>query len=195
FFLMFLFSFSFIRLLSSSLHSSSRFFPYVSPPQFLLIPLLFSSFLSIVFRQGCASLAAFWSSSLFFGQSVPLRRLLSSALLTFLKGHTISLAFNRVLRKVCKLGLEIISPTNMYTIPMEIISNSKYYPFFKDCIGAIDGTHVPTSIPQNEQIPFRRRKTNTTWNIMWVCSFDMLFTYVMSGWKDRSMILAYLLNV
>ena len=46
-------------------------------------------------------------------------------------GHTISLAFNRVLRKVCKLGLEIISPTNMYTIPMEIISNSKYYPFFK----------------------------------------------------------------
>uniref|UniRef100_A0A0A0LCZ7 DUF8040 domain-containing protein n=1 Tax=Cucumis sativus TaxID=3659 RepID=A0A0A0LCZ7_CUCSA len=28
-------------------------------------------------------------------------------------GHTISLAFNRVLRKVCKLGLEIISPPNM----------------------------------------------------------------------------------
>uniref|UniRef100_A0A9I9E6S2 DUF8040 domain-containing protein n=1 Tax=Cucumis melo TaxID=3656 RepID=A0A9I9E6S2_CUCME len=73
-------------------------------------------------------------------------------------GHTISLAFNLVLRKVCKLGGEIIRPpnmNNMNTVPMEIVSNSKYYPFFKDCIGAIDGTHVAASIPQNEQIPLR----------------------------------------
>ncbi|KAL0559282.1 hypothetical protein IC582_003883 [Cucumis melo] len=68
----------------------------------------------------------------------------------------------------------------MDTVPMEIVSNSKYSSFFKDCIGDIDGTHVAASIPQNEQIPFRGRKTNTTWNIMCVCSFDMLFTYVMS---------------
>ncbi|KAL0561426.1 hypothetical protein IC582_001853 [Cucumis melo] len=96
-------------------------------------------------------------------------------------GHTISLAFNLVLSKVCKLDREIISPPNIDTVPMEIVSNSKYYPFFKDCIGAIDGTHVPASILQNEQIPFRGRKTNTTWNIMCVCSFDMLFMYVISG--------------
>ncbi|XP_050939356.1 L10-interacting MYB domain-containing protein-like [Cucumis melo] len=55
-----------------------------------------------------------------------------------------------------------------------------------DCIGAIDGTHVAASIPQNEQIPFRGRKTNTTWNIMCVCSFDMLFTYFMSGWEGSA---------
>ncbi|KAL0540057.1 hypothetical protein IC582_024286 [Cucumis melo] len=39
-------------------------------------------------------------------------------------GHTISLAFNLVFRKVCKLGREIISPPNMDTVPMEIVSNS-----------------------------------------------------------------------
>ncbi|KAL0539375.1 hypothetical protein IC582_023586 [Cucumis melo] len=101
-------------------------------------------------------------------------------------GHTISLAFNLVLRKVCKLGGEIIRPPNMDTVPTEIVSNSKYYPFFKDCIGAIDGTYVAASIPQNEEIPFRGRKTNTTWNTMCVCSFDMLFTYVMSGWEGSA---------
>ncbi|KAL4018331.1 hypothetical protein IC575_021922 [Cucumis melo] len=56
--------------------------------------------------------------------------------------HTISLAFNLVLRKVCKLGREIIHQPNMETVPMEIVSNSKYYHFFKDCVGAIDGTYV-----------------------------------------------------
>ncbi|KAL0550168.1 hypothetical protein IC582_014671 [Cucumis melo] len=71
----------------------------------------------------------------------------------------------------------------MDIVPMKIVSNSKYYPFFKDCIGAIDGTHVAASIPQNEQIPFRGRKTNTTWNIMCVYSFDMLVIYVMFGWE------------
>ncbi|KAL0536838.1 hypothetical protein IC582_025800 [Cucumis melo] len=96
-------------------------------------------------------------------------------------GHTISLAFNLVLRKVCKFGGEIIRPPNMDTVPMEIVSNSKYYPFFKDCMGVIDGTRVAVSISQNEQIPFRGRKTNTTWNIICVCSFLMLFTYVIYG--------------
>ncbi|KAL0534207.1 hypothetical protein IC582_028495 [Cucumis melo] len=101
-------------------------------------------------------------------------------------GHTFSLAFNLVLRKVCKLGREIIRPPNMDNISMEIVSNSKYYPFFKDCIGASDGTHVVASILQNEQISFPGNKTNTTWNIMCVCSFDMLFTYVMSGWEGSA---------
>ena len=45
--------------------------------------------------------------------------------------HTISLAFNLVLRKVCKFGVEIISLPNMGTVPMKIVSISKYYPFFK----------------------------------------------------------------
>uniref|UniRef100_A0A9I9ED23 DUF8040 domain-containing protein n=1 Tax=Cucumis melo TaxID=3656 RepID=A0A9I9ED23_CUCME len=84
--------------------------------------------------------------------------------------HTISLAFNLVLRKVCKFGVEIISLPNMGTVPMKIVSISKYYPFFKDCISAIDSTHVAASIPQNEQISFCARKTNTTWNITSILS-------------------------
>ncbi|KAL4033216.1 hypothetical protein IC575_006302 [Cucumis melo] len=79
----------------------------------------------------------------------------------------------------------------MDTVPMEIVSNSKYYPFFKDCIGVIDSTHVAASIPQNEQIPFCGRKTSRTWNILCVCSFDMLFTYAMSGWEGSANDFAY----
>lgn len=54
---------------------------------------------------------------------------------------------------------------------------------FQNCIGAIDGTHVNARTSHDNQIPFCGRKVDTTWNVMWACSFDMQFTYVMSGWE------------
>ena len=56
----------------------------------------------------------------------------------------------------------------------------------KNCIGAIDGTHVDARILQDQQITFCGRKINTTWNVMCACSFDMRFTFVMSGWEGTA---------
>ncbi|XP_062118616.1 uncharacterized protein LOC133832263 [Humulus lupulus] len=55
-----------------------------------------------------------------------------------------------------------------------------------DCIGAIDGTHVRVSLPVDKQIPYIGRKGCPTQNIMAVCGFDMLFTFVWAGWKGTA---------
>ncbi|KAM6583514.1 hypothetical protein CsatB_010516 [Cannabis sativa] len=71
-------------------------------------------------------------------------------------------------------------------LPSEIRFNPKYYPFFKNCVGAIDGTHISAHIPINEQISYRGRKVDTTQNVMCICSFDMKFTYVVAGWEGST---------
>ncbi|XP_059658413.1 protein ALP1-like [Cornus florida] len=50
-----------------------------------------------------------------------------------------------------------------------------------NCIGAIDGTHIHANVPASSQIPYRGRKSDTTQNLMAICSFDMKFTYVVAG--------------
>ncbi|KAK4260068.1 hypothetical protein QN277_003236 [Acacia crassicarpa] len=71
-------------------------------------------------------------------------------------------------------------------VPKEIKDNPKHFPYFKDCIGAIDGTHVSATLPENKQIPFRGRKQITTQNVMCACSFDMKFTFVYAGWEGSA---------
>ncbi|KAG8363101.1 hypothetical protein BUALT_BualtUnG0004500 [Buddleja alternifolia] len=101
-------------------------------------------------------------------------------------GETISKVFHRVLKAICKLGVEIIAPPNFDEVPPEILHNPKYYPFFKDCIGAIDGTHIEACIPIPQQIPYRGKKVEPTQNVIAACSFDLCFTFVMCGWEGTA---------
>lgn len=64
--------------------------------------------------------------------------------------------------------------------------NSTYYPHFKDCIGAIDGTHVKAIVPEEMKIPFIGRKGTPTQNVLAVCDFDLCFTYVLPGWDGSA---------
>ncbi|KAI8571012.1 hypothetical protein RHMOL_Rhmol01G0083500 [Rhododendron molle] len=106
-----------------------------------------------------------------------------------LKVHT-GLKHSRYLtvqeQAVCKLGKLIIQPPPFDEVPPEIMHNQKYWPFFKDCIGAIDGTHIDAKVPAREQIPYRGRHKTTSQNVMAACSFDMRFTYVLSGWEGTA---------
>ncbi|XP_022843632.1 uncharacterized protein LOC111367135 isoform X2 [Olea europaea var. sylvestris] len=102
-------------------------------------------------------------------------------------GEIVSRQFGIVLEKMIDLALQEIRPLDNYDeVPLYIRSNSKYWPYFKDCIGAIDGTHVRASLPTNEQIPYIGRKGYPTQNIMVVCTFDMLFTFVWPGWEGTA---------
>ena len=83
--------------------------------------------------------------------------------------------------------MEIIKPhQNFNCIPQEIRLNPKYYPYFKDCIGAIDGTHVSAHVPTSKQIPFRGRKIVCTQTVLAACSFNMVFTFVNAGWEGTA---------
>ncbi|XP_059637487.1 protein ALP1-like [Cornus florida] len=100
--------------------------------------------------------------------------------------ETISRHFHAVLLAVCQLGTHIITPPNFSVIPNKIRESSRFYPYFRHCVGAIDGTHIPATLPASTQLPFRGRKGYTTQNVMAVCDFDMRFTYVLAGWEGSA---------
>ncbi|XP_062166997.1 protein ALP1-like [Alnus glutinosa] len=67
-----------------------------------------------------------------------------------------------------------------------VSGDPKYYPWFKDCIGAIDGTHIKAEVPVEHQCLFRGRKNDCTHNVMAICDFAMLFTFVYVGWEGTA---------
>ncbi|XP_048138571.1 uncharacterized protein LOC115743588 [Rhodamnia argentea] len=97
--------------------------------------------------------------------------------------QTISWYFNLVLKAVRKLAKEIIAPPLFDVVPLEILMDPKHKPYFKGCVGAIDGTHIGARVPAALQNRFRGRKGTTTQNILCVCSFDMKFAFVYAGWE------------
>ncbi|XP_020262544.1 uncharacterized protein LOC109838521 [Asparagus officinalis] len=67
-------------------------------------------------------------------------------------------------------------------VPQESLNNPSYYPFFKDCICMINGTHVDAMLPASLVAWFRGRK-GVTQNILLACTPNKLFTYVLAGWE------------
>ena len=76
------------------------------------------------------------------------------------------------------LNLETHSFRTMHSRLM----NRRFYPFFKDCIGAIDGTHIPVVVSKELLVQHLCRKSITTQNVMACCDFDMMFTFAIAGW-------------
>ncbi|KAK5836427.1 hypothetical protein PVK06_012215 [Gossypium arboreum] len=70
--------------------------------------------------------------------------------------------------------------------PNEIRNNRRFYPYFKDRIGALDGTHVLASVPPSIEGRFRSRKGETTQNVLAAITFDLKFSYVLAGWEGSA---------
>lgn len=71
-------------------------------------------------------------------------------------------------------------------IPSEILHNPKFFPFFKDCLGALDGSHIHCAPPANERLAYRNRKGFLSQNCLFACSFDFKFIYVHTGWEGSA---------
>ncbi|XP_028762826.1 protein ALP1-like [Neltuma alba] len=99
--------------------------------------------------------------------------------------ETISRHFKEVLRSVCQLGKELIKQETT-ELPAHVRNNPMYYPWFKNCVGAIDGTHISAWVSSEKQASCRGRKTVVTQNVMCICDFNMMFTYVYSGWEGSA---------
>ncbi|XP_058770478.1 uncharacterized protein LOC131644069 [Vicia villosa] len=108
-------------------------------------------------------------------------------------GETISRAFHEVLEAISGrnrgyqgLARDIIrpkDPTFQY-VPPHIANDERYMPYFKYCIGCIDG--ITACIPEAEQMRYRGRKGITTFNVMASCDFDMCFTFISIGWEGSA---------
>lgn len=67
-----------------------------------------------------------------------------------------------------------------------ITHDTKYKEYFKDCIGALDGTHIAAYVPANQAPPYRDRKGYLSQNVLAVCDFNLEFTYVLAGWEGSA---------
>ncbi|KAM0011733.1 hypothetical protein Hdeb2414_s0060g00761911 [Helianthus debilis subsp. tardiflorus] len=73
---------------------------------------------------------------------------------------TTSRCFHRVLRTILSLESHYIQQPKGDIVPKEIQEKKRFYPFFKDCIGTI--------------------------NVLAACTFDLKFTYVLTGWEGTA---------
>lgn len=58
--------------------------------------------------------------------------------------------------------------------------------FSQDCIGAIDGTHIPAMVKGRDVSSYRNRHGTQSQNVLAACNFDLEFMYVLSGWEGSA---------
>jgi hypothetical protein len=96
---------------------------------------------------------------------------------------TISRAFHKVLNCLVKLATDNIKPLDLeFQTVHPRLAQRRFAPFFNNCIGAIDGTHVPVVVPTSKVIQHTGRHGYSTQNVLAICDFDMRFTFVVTGW-------------
>ena len=66
------------------------------------------------------------------------------------------------------------------------ITHDPWFQFFSGCIGAIDGMHICAFVPIEEHPTMHNRKGYLSQNCLFMCDFDLLFTYAMTGWDGAS---------
>lgn len=76
------------------------------------------------------------------------------------------------------LSRRFLRPPDHNQVHQKILDNPKFYPFFKNCIGVIDGSHIPIYISPEKASPFRNRKNTLSINVMVACDFDLNFTSI-----------------
>ncbi|XP_059664095.1 uncharacterized protein LOC132309848 [Cornus florida] len=101
-------------------------------------------------------------------------------------GETISRHFHDVLKAIISLEDLYLQPPRGSEVPPEIRHSSRFYLYFKDCVGAIDGTHIRVKVSKKDAPRYRGRKDYPTQNVLAACSFDMKFTYVLPGWEGTA---------
>ncbi|KAL9293294.1 putative harbinger transposase-derived nuclease domain-containing protein [Arabidopsis thaliana] len=96
-----------------------------------------------------------------------------------------SINFHKVLRALNMLAPTLLAKVTN-TVPSKISKSTRFYPYFKDCVGAIDGTHINAMVQGPEKASYRNRKGVISQNVLAACNFDLEFIYVLSGWEGSA---------
>ncbi|KAG8478688.1 hypothetical protein CXB51_028509 [Gossypium anomalum] len=67
--------------------------------------------------------------------------------------------------------------------PITANSTDPRWKWLKNCLGALDGTHIKIRVPTVDKPRYRTRKGDIATNMLGVCTPDMQFVYVLPGWK------------
>ena len=77
-------------------------------------------------------------------------------------------------------------PQSSATSTSYLHKNPRLYLFFKDAIGVIDGSHIHLSAPSSLHTACWNWKGQLSQNCLFCCSFDMVFTYTLTGWEGSA---------
>lgn len=88
--------------------------------------------------------------------------------------------FGEVIEALFSFAHRVIGPKdgNYSTIHDNL---KQYSPLFDGCIGALDCTHIPVKVNRKLREYFLNRKGMTSQNVLAICDFDMMYTYVGVG--------------
>jgi len=90
----------------------------------------------------------------------------------------------RVVRGIPLNGLKyVLLPTADDPVPPKICHNSKFWLYFKDVVGAIDGSHIHSSPPASQRSSYQNHKGGVSQNCLFACSFDLQFIFAYTGWE------------
>lgn len=101
-------------------------------------------------------------------------------------GETIHRHIQSFFHIIPSLMYRFVKPATGISVHWKISTDERFFPYFHNCIGVIDGTHVPITISVEKQAPYRNRKGTLSQNVMLVCDFDLNFTFISSGWEGSA---------
>ncbi|XP_031099369.1 protein ALP1-like [Ipomoea triloba] len=94
-------------------------------------------------------------------------------------GESISRTFHKVLNALMR------SQGHLFRTPEPVPTNcsDNLWKWFKNCLGALDETFIKVNVPSCDKPRHRTRKGDIATNVLGVCTPDMQFVYVLSGWE------------
>ncbi|WVZ64453.1 hypothetical protein U9M48_013962 [Paspalum notatum var. saurae] len=110
-------------------------------------------------------------------RNMPLEEIVAAFL-----GETISRQFNKCFLAVLKLHQLLLKKPE----PIPEDSTDFRWKHFKNCLGALDGTHVKVTVPTRLKGRYRSRKGDIVTNVLGVCAPNMQFIYVLLGWEGSA---------
>ena len=72
-----------------------------------------------------------------------------------------------------------VKPPSVDNLSPKIRSNKKFWPYFKDTIGAIDGSHLLIVLPAYLASLYQNCKGFLSQNCLFTCDFNLHFTYAL----------------
>jgi hypothetical protein len=103
--------------------------------------------------------------------------------------NSIYRAFHEVLTALITLHTHVVQqplPSPNTPLSTRITEDPRFSPYFSDCLGALDGTHIACNVPLIDQPRYRNRKHFLSQNVLAICNFDLLFVYILPGWEGSA---------
>lgn len=92
--------------------------------------------------------------------------------------------FREVLQGMIKFAIDFFKTTSFVETPSMSERYKKLREIFPGAIGALDGIPIHAVVPVDQQDKYKRKGSNEcSQNVLAICDFNMLFTFVWAGWE------------